>query len=198
VSVFTPEQFARALRAAPDQLAKAIIPRLIQRAQEFRTRLLVRSRLRGRPGLDSHSGQMALSFKQDPDGAVDGQSLDSFRLTEYSTHPGVLVQEKGATIGPVKGSHLAIPLAAAKTSSGVKRGGVRSFSDTFVRKSKAGNLIVFQRNGKGEKPTPLFLLRKSVTIPPRLQYLESWQANQVLRREDLGNAVHKVLSELKA
>jgi len=48
---------------------------------------------------------------------------------------------------------------------GVK-GRARNFSDTFVIKSKSGNLVIAQRTGKrGLKP--LFLLKSSVDIPGR-------------------------------
>lgn len=48
---------------------------------------------------------------------------------------------------------------------GVK-GRARNFSDTFIIKSKAGNLVIAQKTGKhGLKP--LFLLKTSVDIPGR-------------------------------
>jgi phage gpG-like protein len=74
------------------------------------------------------------------------------------------VQELGGTISK-KDKMLTIPLDAAKTASGVSRGGARSFSDTFVKRSKAGNLIIFQ--SKGKDIVPLFVLKDKVVIPAR-------------------------------
>jgi hypothetical protein len=62
---------------------------------------------------------------------------------------------------------MAIPLPAALNANGTpKRPGPRSWSNTFVRESRKGNVIIFQR--KGRKIVPLYLLRRKVRIPRRL------------------------------
>ena len=73
--------------------------------------------------------------------------------------------EFGATIRPKTAKFLTIPLPAAKTKAGRSRGGARSFPNTFVRRSKAGNLILFQK--LGSRIIPLFVLKKMVKIPKR-------------------------------
>lgn len=79
------------------------------------------------------------------------------------------VHEYGATIRPKRSKYLAIPLPAALDSRGVpKRRGPRSWKNTFVAKSKAGNLIIFQRRRGVKGIIPLYVLKKEVTIPPRL------------------------------
>lgn len=76
------------------------------------------------------------------------------------------IHEEGGEIKPVNVKYLTIPFPAAKTKAGASRGGARSFDNTFVKKSKAGNLIIFQR--QGQQIVPLFLLRdRPVTIPDR-------------------------------
>ncbi len=91
------------------------------------------------------------------------------------------------TMTPKKGKYLTIPLSGAMTKSGVSKGSARSeaFGETFVAKSKAGNLIIFgkKRITKGKKAgelrsqvIPLFLLLKSVKVKARIhpQELISW------------------------
>lgn len=73
------------------------------------------------------------------------------------------LQERGGTIRPKTAQWLTIPLPAAMTASGVARGRARDFDNTFIKKSKAGNLIIFQ--SKGKSIVPLFILKKSVEIP---------------------------------
>lgn len=73
--------------------------------------------------------------------------------------------EFGATIRPKTAKFLTIPLPAAKTAAGAGRGRARDFPNTFVRRSKAGNLILFQKIGK--RIIPLFVLKKMVKIPKR-------------------------------
>lgn len=69
------------------------------------------------------------------------------------------ILETGGIIRPKKGKYLAIPIGEAKTKSGVSRGRPRDFANTFIRKG-----IIFQKYGKNSI-RPLFLLKKSVTIP---------------------------------
>lgn len=73
--------------------------------------------------------------------------------------------EYGATIKPIRSQWLTIPLQAVKTRAGVARGRARDFTNTFFRRSKTGNLILFQKRGKGI--VPLFVLKKQVKIPKR-------------------------------
>lgn len=100
--------------------------------------------------------------------------------------PYANILERGGTI-TAKGKYLAIPLRAALTRAGAsKMPSPRDFKSTFVQRSKKGNLIIFQALGKtptgrkrlkgyigagGEKIksniVPLFVLKKSVNIPPK-------------------------------
>lgn len=77
------------------------------------------------------------------------------------------VHEKGATIKAKNAKFLTIPLPAALTGSGIPlRKKARDWPDTFVQRSRRGNLLIFQK--RGESIVPLYLLRKSVKLPPRL------------------------------
>jgi len=88
------------------------------------------------------------------------------------------VHEFGAIIKVRKAQYLTIPLKAALNNRGIpKKRRARDWKNTFVRKSKRGNLIIFQKRGKGL--IPLYVLKKSVKIPPRLgmgKVLESEKA----------------------
>jgi len=70
------------------------------------------------------------------------------------------IHETGGTITPKNVRWLTIPLAAAKTPSGVLRKTARQWDNTFFAKN-----ILFQKRGK--KAVPLFALKKSVKIPAR-------------------------------
>ena len=76
------------------------------------------------------------------------------------------VHETGATIR-ARGKLLAIPLQAALDSRGVPRKrGPRAWKNTFVARSKKGNLLIFQK--KAGKIIPLYVLKDRVKIPRRL------------------------------
>ena len=77
------------------------------------------------------------------------------------------IQEYGGTLTPSSGQYLAIPLEAALNSDGTPiKANPRDWDKTFVQMSKAGNLLVFRRNGAGI--TPLYALKATVTVPARL------------------------------
>ena len=92
----------------------------------------------------------------------------------FSTIRGVIggsaiaaVQEFGATIKPKSASFLTIPLPAALDSNGLPlKKSAREWENTFVAKTKKGNLVIFQK--RGTAIIPLYVLKTSVTIPPRL------------------------------
>ena len=98
-------------------------------------------------------------------------------------------------IRPKTKKFLAIPLEAAKTAAGVARGKPTDesvFGKTFIKKSKAGNLIIFGQNvfqsgsRQGEtkgKIVPLFVLKKSVTIKKRIspKRLIKWVKPKIIK-----------------
>jgi len=96
------------------------------------------------------------------------------RGTTFTTIQGFIggshiarVQEFGATITPKRAKFLTVPLPAALNENGTpKKQKARDWKNTFVAKSKAGSLIIFQK--RGASIIPLYVLKTSVTIPPRL------------------------------
>ena len=81
--------------------------------------------------------------------------------------PYAKIQETGGTIKAKSGKFLCIPLPAALDSNGLPlQSSPRDWPNTFCAQSKAGNLLIFQR--RGTSIVPLYVLKTSVTIPPRL------------------------------
>jgi hypothetical protein len=82
------------------------------------------------------------------------------------------ILETGGVIKPVIAKMLAIPIGKALTPAGVARFKPREitsngYDNSFIRRSKAGNLILFG-SIKGTAKisiTPLFVLKDQVTIP---------------------------------
>lgn len=87
----------------------------------------------------------------------------------------ISVHEKGATIRAKRVQFLTIPLPAALDSRGVPlRASAREWDNTFVQRSKRGNLLIFQK--RGASLVPLFLLKREVTLPPRLKAEQALEA----------------------
>ncbi|TFG39836.1 MAG: hypothetical protein E4H44_01325 [Candidatus Aminicenantes bacterium] len=86
------------------------------------------------------------------------------------------IQDEGGTIHAKK-KFLTIPFPGV-------RGIAANFPDSFIVKSKKGNLIIAQKNGKGIKP--LFLLRNQVTLPARRWFTNPIDARRPVLDEMMG------------
>lgn len=119
----------------------------------------------GKSTLQRRSGAslaaMAQSIRVSGSGSIDtvaGQISSGF----WAIH------ETGGTVRPTRSKYLTIPLPGALNSDGTPiRATARAWENTFVARSKRGNLLIFQKRG-GRGIVPLYLLKESVTIPARL------------------------------
>lgn len=99
--------------------------------------------------------------------SVSGSTLEEVEAAVFGSKIA-RVHERGAVIEAKRAKYLTVPLPAALDSKGRPlRRSARAWRNTFVKRSKKGNLIIFQKRA-GNQLVPLYVLRKSVTIPPRL------------------------------
>lgn len=97
---------------------------------------------------------------------VDGGSIGNL-VARFTGVDYLMIHEEGGVIRARKSQYLTIPLDAALNSDGTPRfPTAREWANTFVGRSKKGNLLIFQRRGRAI--IPLYALRKEVTIKPRL------------------------------
>lgn len=84
--------------------------------------------------------------------SIIGSGLFGRRTVKYAR-----IQEEGGTIRPRQAKYLTVPFPGIK-------GRASNYQNTFVLKSKAGNLLIVQKQEKGGFK-PLFSLKSSVNIP---------------------------------
>jgi hypothetical protein len=102
------------------------------------------------------------------------------------------IHEYGGRIRVKRAKYLTIPLPPALDKRGVpKKKSAREWNNTFVRKSKKGNLLIFQKRGRNI--VPLYVLKKEVRIPARLNMKRS-----LLSHKDyfIDRAMDKAVKEL--
>lgn len=154
--------------------------------------------LAGRPGVFRRTGALARSVKW----SVVGNTMEDLVGIGYAGTKYAGLQEFGGVV-IAKDKFLAIPLKDALTPAGVSRypspikdsikASGKFPGGSFVARSKAGNLIVFGRLGKSAKGrqktrgatirgakvwsaiVPLFVLKRSVAVPPRLGLRQTWR-----------------------
>ena len=173
----------KALRRVPDDLAREVEIGFKRHGVEFEKRYIDRhwgaqlsagknsttDRMASRSpgGLRQSLNTQTYNRGGGPRGVLLRATIGSARTAAY-----IQVQEKGATI---RGNPwLAVPLPATLTAAGRPRyTSPRSLMDdptvqTFVQRSKAGNLIIFRKDEDGI--TPLWVLKRSVKVPARLNF----------------------------
>lgn len=109
----------------------------------------------GADSLSKRSGRGVKSVKQSV--YVKGNSLSNTEggiggISYLRTH------EFGADIHPKRAKYLTVPLSAALNANGTPRKmSARQWDNTFVNRSKNGNLLIFRKDSRG-RITPLYLL----------------------------------------
>lgn len=151
------------IRKMPD----SAFPEIKRGFQSFVAQLTRQAIKNSRGLLNTRTGALGRSWQS----ALDGNSIKSLVAEVWSGAVYSRIHEFGGVIRAKGAKYLTIPLPAAKTASGVAKGPARSFPNTFVKQSKAGNLIIFQSNK--DKLVPLFVLKKQVTIPKRLGFYDA-------------------------
>lgn len=125
--------------------------------------------------LSRRSGKLIESIRKSV--AVSGSKFDDIEGRIGSGLIYAAAQEFGAVIRAKNVQFLTIPLPAALDSRGVPlKKSAREWANTFVKKSKKGNLIIFQKIGRNI--TPLYLLKREVRIPARLGLGKSLTLNK--------------------
>jgi len=137
----------------------------------------VQKSIKGRTGdkstLHSRTGALKRAFNHSTVSNGSGQSLVIW--VDNSVNKYWRTQEEGKTIRAKPGHFLSIPTGPALTPAGVSRyTSPRQIGDLFFVKNKKGTRMLARNNGG--KLMVYFILKKEVTVPPRLGLAEKWKA----------------------
>lgn len=102
------------------------------------------------------------------------------------------IHENGGVIKAKNVKYLTVPLPAALDSKGIPlKKKAKDWQNTFVIKTKAGKLIIVQKDGIQLKY--LYVLKPDVYIPPRLGLWDTMWAGRTLLTDRLADALLKNL-----
>lgn len=207
------EKLAEAMRKAPFALYQSLHRRvtayLLKWVKQWRRATIGRGKK-----VETRSGALGRAFGATVHG--DGRDVDSLVWisgTVFAELPYPRILEYGGTIRPVHKQWLTIPLGANKTRAGVSRasasytgaesgyfGPSTAFQEgTFFIRSKAGNLLLVKdAPGTQSGFEPMFVLKKSVTIPAKLGFNDAFkkQTPKLVRTVNgaIGEALEAVTS----
>jgi hypothetical protein len=170
-------------------MRQVLMKRLPEAVQYARTNYLTGGTTSTR--LAERTGRLKQSF----DAEVLGQTSGIMGRIGYirdapswaSVHEGWPDRRSNTTIHPRTAKYLAIPLTEE-----ARQARPRSFANTFVQTSRAGNVLIFQKTGSGGI-VPLYLLRTSVTIPSRPALYPTMDKFLPLITQDLNEALARAL-----
>jgi len=145
------------------------------------------ARLSGRPGIKGRRSMIQSVTK--------GSKLTNLLLKIGFRPRYIGIHEKGGTIRAKKafsglpgGPYLRVPVGQTRTERRRKA----SFINTFIARGKGGDFIIYQRTGQGIRP--LYVLKKDVTIPARLDFFATWRKGLSLVLKRVQNALHNTMT----
>lgn len=154
---------------------------------------LVKTRLSGRPGLNRVTGNLQRDWVV---GSTAGSEISTTVETQGIANAYAGIHERGGVVRPVKSKFLWIPTEANRTPSGaprispteaIQRGGFINY--------KRGPVFFAKPMTKSTKKTlitrglvALFVLKKQVTIPPRMGAEALFRSRLPLLTESVSNA----------
>lgn len=188
------ENVSKALSSFPAEFRKGAAPIMMQHGQTYIADLVTK-RLSGRPGLKLRTGNLSRSFNARTQANTDGIVVDVSPQGPGSEYANL--HEVGGTVKPVRSKYLWIPIAGNLTPSGVaritpteaiNRGGFFAkgvfFGRALTKRNVPQRTQSTGRDGykgkaiaKGADITPLFVLKKSVSVPARLGAGRLWEGS---------------------
>lgn len=150
--------------------------------------------------LSSRSGDLANSLTSQ----VKGRGADmrlSVTIGDSKTGKYVWTHEKGATIRPVKGKWLTVPMPDNLTAGGVVRyPSARDLLDRGMTYRKGRAIFLRKGHRRTDNDPMLWALVKKVKIEPRLKFRSTWTDSakvDKMRRKILGRAVTDAVKAIR-
>lgn len=155
--------------------------------KDFRTTFAA-ARLSGRPGIKGRRSMVRSVTK--------GSRLQNLLLRVGFRPRFIGIHEKGGTIKGKKafaslpgGPYVRMPVGQSRTERRRKA----SFLNTFIARVKGGWMI-FQKTAGGNV-RPLYVLKKEVKIPARLDFFASWKKGLPVVLKRVQNALHNSMTQ---
>jgi len=177
----------------PKELAKALRNPMKKAVRWFKKKHQI-ARLSGRPGLNRRTGDLVRSFV--PGVSPPGTGISDLESWLATRSKYAQIHEEGGTVRAAPGKALAIPISTerggeALTSAGVLKGKyagpLRNVPGIeLIKNKRTGTAFLMERRyvtkkvyghyiAAGSGLVPLFVLKKSVYIPPRLKFFDMFR-----------------------
>ena len=186
----------RALRLFPKDLKFEIADGMDHISRKF-LKVFRQERLQGPPGIRGRPHGIFTHFSR---ASLVSQDIEGMGMVIFSDSKIARMHEEGATVKNQSGGKLAVPLSARKelfTSDGRLKKQYRQprLLKNVVPIQLRGKTFLAKVKKKLRQILPLFVLKNSVRIKPRLMFYKTWDDMQNERINILNKSVEKALSK---
>ncbi|MFA5284111.1 MAG: hypothetical protein WC347_00805 [Smithellaceae bacterium] len=186
----------RALRLFPKDLKFEIADGMDHISRKF-LKVFRQERLQGPPGIRGRPHGIFTHFSR---ASLVSQDIEGMGMVIFSDSKIARMHEEGATVKNQSGGKLAVPLSARKelfTSDGRLKKQYRQprLLKNVVPIQLRGKTFLAKVKKKLRQILPLFVLKNSVRIKPRLMFYKTWDNMQNERINILNKSIEKALSK---
>jgi len=186
----------RALRLFPKDLKFEIADGMDHISRKF-LKIFRQERLQGPPGIRGRPHGIFTHFSR---ASLVSQDIEGMGMVIFSDSKIARMHEEGATLKNQSGGKLAVPLSARKelfTSDGRLKKQYRQprLLKNVVPIQLRGKTFLAKIKKKLRQILPLFVLKNSVRIRPRLMFYKTWDDLQNERINILNKSIEKALSK---
>lgn len=186
----------RALRLFPKDLKFEIADGMDHISRKF-LKVFRQERLQGPPGIRGRPHGIFTHFSR---ASLVSQDIEGMGMVIFSDSKIARMHEEGATLKNQSGGKLAVPLSARKelfTSDGRLKKQYRQprLLKNVVPIQLRGKTFLAKIKKKLRQILPLFVLKNSVRIRPRLMFYKTWDDLQNERINILNKSIEKALSK---
>ncbi|MFA5346132.1 MAG: hypothetical protein WC315_07655 [Candidatus Omnitrophota bacterium] len=187
----------RAIRLFPKELKYEIADGMDHATRKF-LKIFKQTRLQGPPGIRGRTHGIFTHFQR---ASLVSQNIEGMGMVIFSDSKIARMHEEGATLKNPGGGKLAVPLSARKelfTSDG-------RLKKQYKQPRLLKNVIPIQLKGKTflakvkkklRELIPIFVLKNSVRIRPRLMFYKTWDDMQNERIDILNKSIEKALNKV--
>ena len=191
------QNLERAIRLFPKDLKYEIADGMDHISRKF-LKVFKQTRLQGPPGIKGRPHGIFTHFSR---ASLVSQDIEGMGMVIFSDSKIARMHEEGAIVKNPGGGKLAVPLSARRelfTSNG-------RLKKQYRQPRLIKNVIPIQIRGKtflariikkARQILPLFVLKNSVRIKPRLMFYQTWDDLQNERIIILNKSVEKALSKV--
>lgn len=186
----------RAIRLFPKELKYELGDGMDHISRKF-LKIFRQTRLQGPPGIRAHPHGIFTHFQR---ASLVSQDIEGMGMVIFSDSKIARMHEEGAIVKNPSGGKLAVPLSARKelfTSSGKLKKQYRQprLLKNVISIQLRGKTFLAKVKKKLRQILPIFVLKNSVRIRPRMMFYKTWDDMQNERINILNKSVEKALSK---